>query len=128
MVGTLTLDVEDWEHANFSQLRGKEGQIASRQHSLRYSMDANVDRWIQVLDQARAKSTCFVLGEFAERYPAAVKKLSDAGHEIASHGATHDLIYEMNRSQFDEFLKKGIKTLEDLTGKKVKVFVRQAGQ
>src|SRR5437762_155543 len=91
-VATLTLDVEDWEHANFEQLRGREAEIATAVRARGYAMDANVDRWIAILAEAGASSTCFVLGEFAQRYPAAVRRLAAAGHEIASHGATHDLV------------------------------------
>src|SRR4051794_32310586 len=93
--GMLTLDVEDWEHANFHQLKGQEEKIQSEVKARAYAMDANTDRWIEILSRYQAKSTCFVLGEFATRYPHAVRKLAMAGHEIASHGSTHDLIYEM---------------------------------
>src|SRR5437762_10874141 len=99
---TLTFDVEDWEHANFQQLRGREAEIAASADARRYAMDANVDRWIQILAETGATSTCFVLGEFAQRYPASVRRLAAAGHEIASHGATHDLVYDMTREQFRE--------------------------
>src|SRR4051794_30337518 len=103
--GILTLDVEDWEHANFSQLRGKERQIAQSVRERAYAMEVNTDRWIQILGEHGAHSTCFVLGEFARRYPAAVQRLASAGHEIASHGDTHDLVYEMSQVRFREFLK-----------------------
>jgi polysaccharide deacetylase family protein (PEP-CTERM system associated) len=114
----LTLDVEDWDHANFSQLKGQESAIASDVRAQRYRMEANTDRWIEVLGRAGARSTCFVLGEYAKRFPEAVKRLAQAGHEIASHGATHDLVYEMSQSDFREFLKKGIGALGDLLGKR----------
>lgn len=83
----------------------------------RYAMDANTDTWIHLLNENGATSTCFILGEFAQRYPNAVRRLAQAGHEIASHGATHDLIYRMNRDQFREFLKRGLGTVGDLTGR-----------
>jgi polysaccharide deacetylase family protein (PEP-CTERM system associated) len=57
------------------------------------------------------------LGEFARRYPAAVKKLAARGHEIACHGMTHDLIYEMPQTAFREYLKTALGTLGELTGK-----------
>ena len=115
-VATLTFDVEDWEHADFPQLSGKRDAIRTAVQERRYAMDANTDRWIELLGRTGAKSTCFVLGEFAERYPDAVRRLARAGHEIASHGPTHDLIYEMSRSQFREFLRRGLGVLGGLTG------------
>lgn len=114
----VTLDVEDWEHANFAQLKGQEAAIARTVKERRYAMDANTDLWIQVLAEAGATSTCFTLGEFAERYPDAVKKLASAGHEIASHCDTHELIYETTRERFREKLKRGLDTLANLTGKR----------
>src|SRR5262245_38383047 len=79
-------------------------------------MDTNTDRWIEILGRAGATSTCFVLGEFAERFPDAVRRLRRAGHEIATHGATHALVYAMRREEFREFLRRGIGALGALTG------------
>lgn len=115
-LGMLTLDVEDWEHANFAQVEGREIEFAQTQKDRNYAMDANTDRWIEILAASQAQSTCFVLGEFALRYPAAVKRLAQAGHEIASHGPTHDLIYKMSQTRFREFLKAGMGILGDLLG------------
>lgn len=114
--GMLTLDVEDWEHANFAQLDGSGDAIARTVRERRYRMDRNTDLWIELLGRRGARSTCFVLGEFADRYPEAVRRLSEAGHEIASHGATHDLVYRMSREAFREFLKRGLQTVAAITG------------
>lgn len=114
----LTLDVEDWEHANFSQLEANRTVIAASVRERRYAMDQNTDRWIEILAERNAKSTCFVLGEFAERFPDAVKRLAKAGHEIACHGLTHDLVYTMKRSQFSAWLDRAVGILGDLTGER----------
>lgn len=112
----LTFDVEDWEHANFAQLDAQEQQVRIASRDRRYAMDANTDRWIELLGQVSAGSTCFVLGEFARRYPEAVRRLARAGHEIASHGDTHQLIYRMTRVKFREYLKRGLGELGELLG------------
>ncbi len=115
--GLLTLDVEDWHHANFHQLDPMADRIRATVRERRYRMDRNVELWMETLAVTGAKSTCFVLGEFAEAFPEAVRKLHEAGHEVASHGATHDLIYRMSQEQFREYLKKGIGALGNLIGK-----------
>jgi polysaccharide deacetylase family protein (PEP-CTERM system associated) len=115
--GILTLDVEDWDHANFSQLEYKRERISLSVRQQKYLMDSNVDLWMRTLEEFGAKSTCFVLGEFARRFPQSIRRLAEAGHEIASHGATHDLVYKMSQTQFREFLKKSLGPLGDLTGK-----------
>ncbi|MGZ6371665.1 MAG: polysaccharide deacetylase family protein [Bdellovibrionota bacterium] len=116
MHGLLTLDVEDWEHANFTQLESRHEDITESVRARAYRMDANTDRWIELLGNHGARSTCFVLGEFAKRYPEAVLRLHRSGHEIGSHGPTHDLVYNMDRSAFREFLKRGLGELGELTG------------
>ena len=114
--GILTLDVEDWEHANLAARRtGGSGATSVRER--RYAMDANTDRWIELLGERGLRSTCFVLGEFARRYPAAVRRLAAAGHEIASHGDTHELVYRMSRERFREFLKRGLGELGAVSGR-----------
>jgi polysaccharide deacetylase family protein (PEP-CTERM system associated) len=114
--GFLTLDVEDWEHANFLQLTARTQEIRRAVHNRRYAMDRNIDLWINVLGEADARSTCFVLGEFAQRYPHAIRRLAAAGHEIASHSFSHDLIYRMTREQFRDQLRRGLGVLGDLVG------------
>ncbi|MPZ68416.1 MAG: DUF3473 domain-containing protein [Actinobacteria bacterium] len=114
--GLLTIDVEDWQHANFQQLDGREEEMRSLAAGTEYAMDRNTDRWIELSAAAGVQSTCFVLGEFAEKYPGAVRRLHDAGHEIASHSYRHDLIYRMTREGFVEQLKRSTGALGDLTG------------
>lgn len=115
--GMLTLDVEDWQHANFAQLERRREEVSRAVAASAYPMDRNVDRWIELLGRHGARSTCFVLGEFARRYPEAVRRLDSSGHEIACHGMTHDLVYRMERARFRESLKSALGLLGDLTGR-----------
>lgn len=118
----LSLDVEDWEHANFAELTSRRSEIDAQVLKVRYPMDRAVYRWIEILEQYSVRSTCFVLGDFARRFPDAVRALHHAGHEIASHGDRHDLVREMTPELFREFLKRSIDELTALTGAPVKGF------
>lgn len=118
----LSLDVEDWDHANFEQLRSHEARIAKSVKEHAYSMDRNVEAWITLCARYQVRTTCFVLGEFARRFPHAVRRLDQAGHEIASHGDTHQLVREMSPEQFAEFLKRGLGAVGDLTGRSPRGF------
>ena len=60
-----------------------------------------------------------MLGWIAERFPDMVKQLSDDGHEIATHGYSHEMIYKQSRTAFEEDLVKSIEILERLSGQKV---------
>lgn len=112
----FTLDVEDWDHANYSQLAPLRAEISKGFYRKAYAMEKTMDRWMSLLEDHRVKATCFVLGEFARRYPSVVIKLKRAGHEIASHGYTHDLLSEMSRESFKEYLKQALGILGEITG------------
>ncbi len=131
--GMLTLDVEDWQHANFAQLdhlpsatstipRAQVSVSGEPSLAPAYAMDKNTDLWIEILGRHQAQSTCFVLGEFALRYPQAIRRLKAHGHEIACHGMTHDLIYRMEQTQFRESLRRALGTLGELTGESPRGF------
>ncbi|XAY17039.1 polysaccharide deacetylase family protein [Bengtsoniella intestinalis] len=44
---------------------------------------------IDILETYDVKTTFFVVGEWAEKYPESVKALASAGHEIQSHSDDH---------------------------------------
>jgi len=65
------------------------------------------------------RATFFILGWIAERYPHLVKEIHSRGHEIASHGYGHKVIYQQSREEFREDVRRSKKILEDLTGQEV---------
>src|SRR5690606_35897019 len=62
------------------------------------------------------RATFFVLGWVAERSPALVRRIAAAGHEVASHGWSHELIYRQTREVFREETLRSKQLLEDLLG------------
>ena len=109
----LTFDIEEWFHANFSGVDFKDYS------GLSTNLEENVDRLIDVCADKGVYSTCFILGSVAKKKPQIVKKLHKAGHEIASHGFDHKLVYNMTRDKFKDDLKRSCDVLEDITGEKV---------
>lgn len=109
----LTFDIEEWFHANY------EGIDPSKYDAQSTNLEANVDRLIALCDTFNVKSTCFILGNVAKSKPHIVKKLFDAGHEIASHGSSHKLIYPMTPDAFREDIQISSDVLEQITGQKV---------
>lgn len=71
------------------------------------------------LDRAGARATFFVLGAVAERHPELVREIAAAGHEIATHGWSHTLVYQMTPDTFREELRRSIGLLESLGGRPV---------
>ena len=60
--------------------------------------------------------TCFFLGWVAERYPHLVREAAVRGHEIASHGYAHRLVYQSSREEFLEDASRARRLLEALAG------------
>ncbi|AWI77017.1 polysaccharide deacetylase family protein [Parazoarcus communis] len=115
IVNALTIDVEDYFQVS-----------ALAPHFPRKNWDAvpcrverNVDLILDLLDQRGAKATFFTLGWVAERYPQLVRRIVEGGHEVASHGYSHERASAMTPKAFlaDIALAKAV--LEDIAGKKV---------
>jgi len=106
----LTIDVEELNDSNFK---------LSEKKPIKLNYEKLIDDWLELCDKNNCKSTAFVLGGFAKKYPEIVKKLSSAGHEIASHGHTHDLVYDISFETWKESINDSKKTLEDIIGKEV---------
>jgi polysaccharide deacetylase family protein (PEP-CTERM system associated) len=75
---------------------------------------------LEMMARQDVRGTFFILGLVAESTPQLVKRIAEAGHEIASHGYGHDLLYEIGRDAFRRDIDRARKLLEDLTGRRVR--------
>jgi polysaccharide deacetylase family protein (PEP-CTERM system associated) len=64
-------------------------------------------------------ATFFCLGWIAQKFPQLIKEIQAQGHEVACHGYTHQLIFNMSREEFRKDIRKAKGILEDLTGDEV---------
>ncbi len=112
----MSIDVEDWFQVE--NLRSAVARDTWDSRELR--VERNTDRMLELLRNNGVKSTCFILGWVAERCPQLVKRIQADGHEIASHGYGHDLIYSLTPEAFREDIRRGKGMLEELCGVAVK--------
>lgn len=106
----MTVDVEDYFHvAAFNKTIDP---TTWEQWPCR--VEANTHKLLQLFSDANIKITFFILGWVAERYPELVKTIRAQGHEIASHGYSHQLIYKQDPVVFREETAKSKQILEDL--------------
>ncbi|HYN45598.1 MAG TPA: XrtA system polysaccharide deacetylase, partial [Allosphingosinicella sp.] len=75
--------------------------------------EANTDRVLALFDRAGVKGTFFTLGWVAERHPALIRRIAEAGHEIASHGWDHRRIFTMTAAEFRADLDRAHRAIED---------------
>lgn len=79
-------------------------------------VERNTHRILELFAKYGVKGTFFVLGWVAENYPALVKDIQSAGHEIASHGYNHRLIYDLTQDEFRADIRRAKRAVEDITG------------
>ncbi|MHC5007607.1 MAG: XrtA system polysaccharide deacetylase [Planctomycetota bacterium] len=112
----MSIDVEDWFHTE-----NLKAAIARDSWDDRESrVERNTDRMLEMMARHDVRCTCFILGWVADKVPQLVKRIADAGHEVASHGYGHELIYEIGPDAFRRDIDRARKLLEDLTGHRVR--------
>jgi len=82
-------------------------------------VERNSDAVIDLFGRMGAKATFFTLGWVAERHPALIRRIVDAGHELASHGWDHVRVFTMTPDRFRGDLRRTRAVLEDLGGQRV---------
>jgi polysaccharide deacetylase family protein (PEP-CTERM system associated) len=78
-----------------------------------------MDRMLHLMADLEVSATCFVLGWIAERLPGLVRRIADAGHEIASHGYRHELVYDLSPAEFRTDVQQSKYLLEDIVERDV---------
>ena len=111
----MTVDVEDYYQVSaFNEV------IAYNEwEEYESRVEKNTNNILDIFDDNNTKSTFFVLGWVAERYPHIVREIYKRGHEVACHGYSHQLIYNQSRSEFKEETLRAKQILEEITGSAV---------
>jgi polysaccharide deacetylase family protein (PEP-CTERM system associated) len=114
----LTFDIEEWFHILDND------STKSEKNWINYEsrIHKNMEKIFDILESTNTKASFFVLGWIAEKYPEIIRSISDKGFEIGSHSTMHQLVYQQDKNQFKTDVDRSIKTLEDISGKKVKMF------
>lgn len=76
-------------------------------------------RLLDRFDESGCRATFFTLGWVAERRPALVREIAERGHEIASHGYAHEIVYEIGPERFRADLRRSRRAIEDAIGARV---------
>jgi polysaccharide deacetylase family protein (PEP-CTERM system associated) len=82
-------------------------------------VEPSVDRLLELLSASGSTGTFFTLGWIAERHVGMMRRIAEAGHEIASHGWRHRKVTTLSPAEFRESLRRSKAVLEDVTGQEV---------
>ena len=122
----FTVDVEDW----FQVENFKSRIPLSSWSSYELRVERNVHRLLDLLDllsaqdshsdsSSKLQATFFVLAWIAERLPGLIREINARGHEIASHGYSHNLCFQQSRIELKKDLLDSKKLLEDIIGEPI---------
>ena len=102
VVNAMTVDVEDYFHVSvFDGLVPRHGW-----DTMESRVSRNTERLLEIFGESGIQATFFVLGWVAERFPRLVRAIAAQGHEIASHGYGHRLVYDLTPRAFREDIRR----------------------
>jgi polysaccharide deacetylase family protein (PEP-CTERM system associated) len=116
IVNAMTIDVEDYFQVSaFDGVVRREAwpDFPSR-------VVANTERILAIFAEHQIKATFFVLGWVAERFPSIAASIAGAGHELASHGYSHRLVYDQTPDAFRDDVRRAKALIEDQSGQPVR--------
>jgi polysaccharide deacetylase family protein (PEP-CTERM system associated) len=111
----FTVDVED-----YFQVEGFASAIdRSSWEGFRTRVRGSTSLLLDLLAAHGVHATFFVLGWVARKHPEIVRQIVASGHEVASHGMSHRLIYTQTPEEFRRETRDSKALLEDLAQKPV---------
>lgn len=111
MTNAFTVDFEDW-------YQGIELPF-TEWHKYERRIEKGFYNVFELLQKHNVKATFFTLGWVAKEYPHLVKELAEAGHELASHGYSHEKVYNLTPQQFRKEITDTKKIIEDISSQPV---------
>ncbi|HQV39197.1 MAG: polysaccharide deacetylase family protein [Flavobacteriales bacterium] len=112
----FSVDVEEWFHildVPSTPALAEWGALESRVEKSFRSM-------LEVFAEKQVRTTLFFLAWVVERYPHLVREAVAGGHEIASHGYAHELVYRQDRTTFSADISKAKDIIEQAAGSAVR--------
>jgi polysaccharide deacetylase family protein (PEP-CTERM system associated) len=118
MLNVMSVDVEDWFCVhNLSRLipytdwDNQESRV-----------ERNTQRLLDLFAKHGVEATFFVLGWVADRFPDLVREIERRGHEVATHGYSHQLLTFMQPEEFRVDLLQSLEVLAKATSQEVRGF------
>jgi polysaccharide deacetylase family protein (PEP-CTERM system associated) len=109
MLNALTVDVEDY----YNQLAI---DFCDRVEPPRPQSERDTNRLLDLFAEYNVQSTCFILGEMAEHFPALIARIAREGHQLGVHGYYHHQIWRHTPDEFRRVTHDAIKRIEDAAG------------
>ena len=116
VINAMSVDVEDYFHASaFDRVVSRASWAERDSRVVR-----NTERLLECFHRHDVRATFFILGWVARRFPSLVRDIAAQGHEVASHGFHHQLIYTLTPEQFRADVRAAKAAIEDVSGQPVR--------
>lgn len=84
--------------------------------------DEDAEEILGTLSKYGVKATFFMVGDWVRKYPELVKKLSEAGHDVANHSNKHPHVNNMNKEAIKKDIMDAHETIKNVTGKECDLY------
>lgn len=105
MTNALSIDLEDWPQSVLDPSLPITGCVVR-----------NTERVLALLQRHRVRATFFALGKPCEAHPKLLASVAGEGHEIATHGWGHELLFNMTPQRFRVDLQRSIDVIQSQVG------------
>ena len=107
--------------------------VETQEKKLAFTMNCawnadDIDSILETLEQNQVKITFFVVGDWADKYPEALKKIAEAGHEIGNHSNTHPHVNNLSSEENIKQVQECSNKVEKLTGKQTILYRAPYGE
>lgn len=117
ITNAFSIDVEGFVESNIQSFHIPDKYINRPEENREIEQNTNV--LLEILDEVNVKATFFFVGRLAHDIPSLVKKVAQAGHEIACHNYAHLRIFGIDKDEFKEKMSAAKRRLEDVCGQRV---------
>lgn len=95
----FSFDIEDWHHSEVNP-------VPPGEHGGESVVRRGTEQILDLLDRHRLRCTFFVLGEVVREHPDLIRRMVDAGHELACHGMNHRPLWRATPESFRDELRE----------------------
>lgn len=88
----------------------------------------DIDDILETLESNDVKITFFIVGDWIDKYPEAVKKIYEYGHEIANHSDTHEHVNNLNYEDNIKQIEDANEKIKNITGEDNKLYRAPYGE
>lgn len=133
LIGIASIDSEKVVQTSSTERNLPIYNVQTEENKIAFTMNCawnadDIDSILETLKNNDVHITFFMVGEWIDKYPDAVKKINEAGHEIGSHSNTHPHVNKLSSGKNLEEIKLSVDKIEKATGNKTNLYRTPYGE